>query len=56
MFEFSVGKGIIREVAIGKVVTCLCLILIIKKLKMNVEQGRMVTTYRNNNNTDIIQH
>ena len=41
MFEFSVSKAIkndiIREVAIGKVATYLCLALIINKLKIIVE-------------------
>ena len=48
MFEFSVSKDmekkdIIREVAIGKVPTHLCLTLIIK-LKTSVEHSRVVTT------------
>jgi hypothetical protein len=55
MFEFSVGKDmkkkdIIKEVAIGKVATHLCLTLIINKLKISVEYGRMVTTL------NIIKH
>jgi hypothetical protein len=42
MFDFSVGKDMIkkikiREVAIGKVVAHLCPTLIIKKLKISVE-------------------
>jgi hypothetical protein len=49
MFEFSVNKDmkkkdIIKEVAVGKVAAHLCLTLIIKKLKISVEQGRVVTT------------
>jgi len=35
---------IIREVAVGKVVAHLCLTLIVKELKIRVEQGRVVTT------------
>jgi len=31
-----------RKVAIGKVAACLCLILIVKELKISVEQGRVV--------------
>ena len=53
--EFSVSKGmeniyIIREVAVGKVATLLCLTLTVKELKINVEQGRVVTTL------NIIKH
>ena len=49
MFEFKVSKDmkkndITREVAVGKVAAHLCLALIIKELKINVEQGRVVTT------------
>jgi hypothetical protein len=49
MFEFSVSKDMekndmIREVAVGKVATHLCLTLIVKELKINVEHGRVVTT------------
>ena len=33
-----------KEVAIGKVAVHLCLTLIIKELKINVEQDRVVTT------------
>jgi hypothetical protein len=49
MFEFSVNKDlekfdIIREVAVGKVATQLCLTLIVKELIISVEQGRVVTT------------
>ena len=49
MFEFSVSKDlkkndIIREVAIGKVATHLCLTLIVKDFKISVGQGRVVTT------------
>ena len=43
MFEFSVGKDMIRKMAVGKVETHLCLTLIVKKLKISVEQGRAVT-------------
>ena len=50
MFEFSVSKDMeiyiyiyIREVAVGKVVAHLCLTLIVKELKINVGQGRVVT-------------
>ena len=49
MLEFSVSKGMrrngmIREVAVGKVAAYLCLTLIVKELKVSVEQGRVVTT------------
>jgi hypothetical protein len=49
MFEFSVSKDmrkmyIIREVAVGKVATHLCVTLIIKELRISVEQSRVVTT------------
>ena len=49
MFEFSVNKDmkkkdIMREVAIGKVAAHLCLTLIVKELKISVEQGSVVTT------------
>ena len=48
MFEFGVSKNvkkdIIRELAVGKVATHLCLTQIIKELKISVEQGRVVTT------------
>ena len=49
MFKFSVSKemknmDIIREMAIGKVATHLCLTLIINKLKISIEHGRVVTT------------
>ena len=55
MFEFSVSKDmqkedIIREVAIGKVVSHLCLTLIVKELKICVEHGKTVTTL------NIIKH
>ena len=55
MFEFSVSKDvekkdIIREVAIGTIVAHLCLTLIVKELKISVEQGRMITTL------NIIKH
>ena len=48
MFEFSVSKDMKeritgREVAVGKLVTHLCLTLIIKESKISVEQGRVVT-------------
>ena len=48
IFEFNVNKDmkkdIIREVAVGKVATHLCLIVIVKELKISVEQSRVVTT------------
>ena len=49
MFEFSVSrdmknKDVIREVAVGKAPTHLCLTLIVKELKINAEHSRMVTT------------
>ena len=50
MFEFDVSKDmeryidIIREVTVGKVAAHLCLTLIVKELKISVEQGRVVTT------------
>ena len=49
MFELSVSKDmkkkdIIREVVVGEVVAHLCLTLIVKELKISVEQGRVVTT------------
>ena len=49
MFEFSVSKDIkwkdiIREVVVGKVAAHLCLVMIVKELKINVEHGRVVTT------------
>ena len=49
IFTFSVGKDknkkdIIREVTVEKVAAHLCLTLIIKKLKISVEQGKMITT------------
>ena len=55
MFEFNVSKDMkkkdrIREVVVGKVATHLCLTLIIKELKISVEQGRVVTTL------NIIKH
>jgi hypothetical protein len=37
-------KHIMREVAVGKVAAHLCMTLIVKKLKISVEQGRVVTT------------
>jgi hypothetical protein len=33
-----------RKVAVGKVVACLCLKLIVRNSKLSVEHGRMVTT------------
>ena len=50
IFEYSVSKDIIREVAIGKVAAHLCLTLIVKKLNINVKQGRVVITL------NIIKH
>ena len=50
MFEFSVNKDMkyicvyIREVVVGKVAAHLCLTLIVKGLRISVEQGRVVTT------------
>ena len=49
MFEFSVSKNmkkkyIIKKVAVEKVTTHLCLTLIVKELKISVEDGRVVTT------------
>jgi hypothetical protein len=37
-------KDILREVAVEKVAACSCLTLIIKELKISVEQGRVITT------------
>ena len=55
MFEFSVSMdmtkdNIIREVAVEKVASHLCLTLAIKELKISVEHDRVVTTL------DIIKH
>jgi hypothetical protein len=59
MFEFSVSKDMKKkfnndkrreEVVVGKVAAHLCLTLIIKRLKISVEQDRVVTTL------DIIKH
>jgi len=52
MYKFSVSKGMKKinndkrrkGVAIGKVAAHLCLTLIIKELKISVEQDRVVTT------------
>jgi hypothetical protein len=44
MFEFSVSKDMEKEVVEGKVVTRLCLTLILKELKISVEHGRVVIT------------
>ena len=49
MFEFKVSKDmknkdIIRLMALGKIVAHLYLTPIVKKSKINVEQGRVVTT------------
>ena len=44
MFEFSVSKDVIREVAVRKVATHLCLTLIFKELEISVEHDRVVTT------------
>ena len=44
MFEHSVSRDIIREVALGKIATYICLTLVVKELKMSVDQGRVVTT------------
>ena len=43
-------KDIIREEAVGKVASHLCLTLIVKELKNSVEHGRIVTTL------NIIKH
>jgi hypothetical protein len=48
MFKFSVSKDMkkkdmIREMAVGKVATRLCLTLIVKEFKIIVEQSRVVT-------------
>ena len=37
-------RDVIREVAVGKVAAHLCLTLIVRELKINVEQGRVITT------------
>ena len=55
MFEFSVSedvekKDIIKEVVVGKVAIHLNLTLIVKELKISVEQSRVVTTL------NIIKH
>jgi hypothetical protein len=58
MHEFSVSKDMKKinndkrrkGVAVGKVAAHLCLTLIIKELKINVEQDRVVTTL------NIIKH
>jgi hypothetical protein len=58
MHEFSVSKDMKKinnhkrrkEVVVGKVAAHLCLTLIIKELKINVEQDRVVTTL------NIIKH
>jgi hypothetical protein len=53
MHKFSVSMDMkkkinndkrIRDMVVGKVVTHLCLTLIIKELKINVEHDRVVTT------------
>jgi hypothetical protein len=54
MYKFSVSKDIYiyiynndkrrRDMVVGKVVAHLCLTLIIKELKFNVEHDRVVTT------------
>ena len=52
MHKFSVSKNILKinndkrrkEIAIGKLAVHLCLTLIIKELRINVEQDRVVTT------------
>jgi hypothetical protein len=58
MHEFSISKDMKntnndkrrKEVVVGKVVAHLCLPLIIKEMKINVEQDRVVTTL------NIIKH
>jgi hypothetical protein len=61
MHEFSVSKDMEKkfnndkrrkEVVVGKVVAHLCLALIIKELKISVEQDRVVTS----SNTNIIKY
>ena len=47
--NFSISKVLkrnkkIREVTVRKVTTHLCLTVIVKKLKISVEQGRVITT------------
>ena len=56
MFEFSVSKDMKtpcftkKKMAIEKVVAHLCLTIIVKELKISVEQSRVVTTL------NIIKH
>ena len=55
MFKFRVSKDMekkdmTREVATWKVTSHLCLTLIVKKLKINIEHGRVLTTL------NIIKH
>jgi len=62
MFEFSVRKDmknknpcfIGRKVAIGKVAPHFSLTLIVKELKISVEQGRVVTTLKYNQTLNIL--
>jgi hypothetical protein len=48
MFECGVGKDIkkdiVREVVVGKVAKHLCPTLTIRKFRISIEQGRMVTS------------
>jgi hypothetical protein len=49
MFEFSVSKDmrkndIVKKLAVRNVASHSCLMLIVKELKISVEQGRVVTT------------
>jgi len=58
MFEFSVSKDMKkcftrREVGVWKVFAHLCLTLIVKKLKISIEQGRVVTTLKYNQTVSI---
>ena len=53
MFEYNVSKDMkkndtIRKVVVGKVATHLCPTLIVKELKIDVEQGRVITTLKYN--------
>ena len=50
MFECSVNKDIYKEVAVGKVAAHLCLTLIVKEFKINVDWDRVVPTLK------IIKH
>ena len=43
-YAYNKNQYIVREVVVGKLASQLCLTLIVKELKINVEQGRVVTT------------